>query len=48
MPIDWLRALGLKRGDSLEMIYNSVVLLKRPGRKLDLEMLRRELEELRP
>lgn len=44
LPPNWLRAFGIKVGDDVEVIYNSIVLIKPQGVKLDLEFLVKELK----
>jgi hypothetical protein len=46
LPLDWLRALKLDLGDTVDIIYGSVVLVKPQGLKLDFSLLKKELEML--
>lgn len=42
LPPNWLRAFNLKQGDTVELFYDSVVLIKPKNFKLDLEFLKKE------
>ena len=44
LPPDWLRAFNLERGDTVDVLYDSVVLIKPKGVKLDPEFLAKELK----
>lgn len=44
LPPHWLRALGLDAGDQLEVIYDSVILIKPIDEQIDIEILSRELQ----
>jgi antitoxin component of MazEF toxin-antitoxin module len=46
LPPDWLRALKLGIGDSVEMLYNFIVIIKPKNVKLDPVFLSKELEIL--
>lgn len=46
LPPDWLRALNLGVGDTVELLYDSVVIVKPKGVKLDPALLSKELEAL--
>lgn len=42
LPPDWLRMFNLDVGDDVEIIYNSIVIIKPKGFKLDLSFLKKE------
>jgi antitoxin component of MazEF toxin-antitoxin module len=42
LPPDWLRAFNINVGDDITMLYNSIVIVKPKGFKLDSEFLRKE------
>jgi len=42
LPPDWLRAFDINVGDDIVMLYNSIVIVKPKGFKLDSEFLRKE------
>jgi bifunctional DNA-binding transcriptional regulator/antitoxin component of YhaV-PrlF toxin-antitoxin module len=42
LPPNWVRAFNLKQGDVIELLYDSVVLIKPKDLKLDLEFLKKE------
>ena len=44
LPPDWLRAFNLDAKDSVEIVYNAVVIIKPKALKLDLEFLRKEFD----
>lgn len=44
LPPDWLRALNLDAKDTIEILYNAVVVVKPKSLKLDREFLRKEFE----
>lgn len=44
LPPDWIRIFGIKIGDSIEVLYNSIVIFKPPNLKLDPEFLRKEFD----
>lgn len=44
LPPDWLRMFNLDVGDDIDLIYNSIVILKPKGFKLDVEFLRKEFD----
>lgn len=44
LPPDWLRMFNLDVGDDIDLIYNSIVILKPKGFKLDAEFLRKEFD----
>jgi len=46
LPPDWLRALNLDVKDTVEVLYNFIVLIKPPGVKLDPAFMAKELEIL--
>lgn len=46
LPPDWLRALGLDVGSTVEVLYNFIVLIKPRGVKLDPAFMAKELEVL--
>lgn len=46
LPPDWLRALNLKVGDVVDLMYNSVVIIKSKGTKLDPALILKEIELL--
>ena len=48
LPPDWLAALGLDLGDAVDVIYDSIVLVKPQSMRLDLEFLVKELALLSP
>jgi antitoxin component of MazEF toxin-antitoxin module len=43
MPPDWLVASGLDVGDKIELIYDSVVVVKPVGMKVDPKLIAKEL-----
>jgi antitoxin component of MazEF toxin-antitoxin module len=46
LPPDWLRALRLDKGDTIEVLYDYIVLIKPKNVKFDLAFLSKELEIL--
>ena len=42
LPPDWLRAMGLKKGESVEVLYNSVVIIKPLQVTIDFDALKNE------
>ena len=44
LPPDWLRAMCLKKGEIVEVLYNSVVIVKPQGMEVDFDVLKREWE----
>ena len=42
LPPDWLRAFDINVGDDIVMLYNSIVIVKPKGFKLDSEFLKKE------
>jgi len=44
LPPDWLRAFDLETGDPVEILYNSIVIIKPIGFKLDPSFLRKEFD----
>jgi antitoxin component of MazEF toxin-antitoxin module len=48
MPPNWLCALGLDLGDTVELLYDSVVLIKPQDMRVDPELLVKELALLSP
>ncbi len=47
LPPDWLNALGLDNGSRLDLVYDSVVLVKPPSMDLDPTFLQREFALLK-
>ena len=47
LPPDWLRYYGLDRGDSVEMIYDGLIIIKPVGLPLTPEDLEVEVERLK-
>ena len=46
LPPDWLRTLKLKAGDSVELLCDSVVIVRRKEIEFDVEMLKTEIDTL--
>ena len=46
LPPDWLRALNLRLGDTIEVLYNFIVLIKPKGVPMDPAFLKKELDIL--
>lgn len=44
LPPDWLRAFGINVGDNVVMLYNSIVIIKPKGFKLDPDFLKKEFD----
>lgn len=44
LPPDWLRMFNLQIGDSVDIVYNSIVIIKPRGFQLDPEFLRKEFD----
>jgi len=44
LPPDWMRAFGINIGDTVEVLYDFVVLIKPKNLKLDPEFLSKELK----
>ena len=44
LPPDWLRIFNLDAGATVEMVYDSVIIIKPTDLKLDIEFLKKELE----
>jgi len=44
LPPDWLRMFGLNVGDSVDVFYNSIVIIKPKHFKLDSDFLKKEFE----
>ena len=42
LPPAWLRMFRLKAGDSIDVFYNSIVIIKPKGFKFDAEFLKKE------
>lgn len=45
LPADWLRALKLKPGDIVDVLYDSIIVIK-PRLPLDYGLMKKELEIL--
>jgi len=43
LPPDWMRAFGIDVGDTVELLYDIVVLIKPKNLKLDPDFLGKEL-----
>jgi antitoxin component of MazEF toxin-antitoxin module len=46
LPPDWLDAMGLSKGDDVQVIYDDVVVVKPLYVKVDPESVKKELEAL--
>lgn len=46
LPPNWLRAFNLDVGDRVEILYDSIVLIKAKDTKLDSNFLKKEFEIL--
>jgi hypothetical protein len=46
LPPDWLRGNNLDVGDKVDVLYDSIVIVKPFGFKLDLTFLRKEFVEI--
>jgi len=44
LPADWLRMFKLDIGDSVEIVYNSIVIIKPKGFKIDPDFLKKEFD----
>jgi len=44
LPPDWLRAFNINIGDTVEILYDFVILIKAKGIKLDPDFLSKELK----
>ena len=44
LPPDWLRMFKIDLGDTVEVIYDSIVIIKPPHLKLDPDFLKKELD----
>ena len=44
LPPDWLRAFNINIGDTVEILYDFVILIKPKGIKLDPDFLSKELK----
>lgn len=44
LPPDWLRMFKLEIGDKIDVIYNSIVIVKPKGFKIDADFLRKEFD----
>ncbi len=44
LPPDWMRFYGIEAGDRVEIVYNSVVLIKPIGLKIDQDLIRKEID----
>jgi len=44
LPPDWLRAFNIDVGDKIEVIYNSVIIIKPKSLSLDADFLKKELD----
>ena len=42
LPPDWLRIFNINVGDKVDVLYNSIVIVKPKGFKLDAEFLKKE------
>lgn len=42
LPPHWLRMFGIEIGDSVEILYNSIVIIKPPNLQLDSDFLKKE------
>ena len=42
LPPDWLRAFDINVGDDVTMLYNSIVIVKPKGFKIDEDFLKKE------
>lgn len=43
LPPHWLQAVGADVGDRLEIIYDSVILIKPVGERIEFDLLQKEL-----
>ena len=44
LPPDWARAFKIEVGDTVEVLYDSIIIIKPKGIELDPEFLRKEFE----
>ena len=44
LPPDWLRYYKIEAGDRVEVLYNTLVLIKPMGLKVDQDLLRKEVD----
>lgn len=44
LPPDWMRAFKIEIGDKVDVLYNSIVVIKPKGFRLDPEFLRKEFD----
>lgn len=44
LPPDWLRMFRIKLGDTVEILYNSIVIIKPKGFHLDPDFLKKEFD----
>ena len=44
LPPDWVRMFRLCVGDSVDVLYNSIVIIKPKGFKLDPDFLKKEFD----
>lgn len=44
LPPDWVRMFRIKIGDSIDVLYNSIVIIKPRGFQLDPEFLKKEFD----
>lgn len=44
LPPDWLRIFKLRAGDSVDLFYNTIVIIKPKGFRLDAEFLKKEFD----
>ena len=44
LPPDWLRMFNLQVGDNVDVIYNSIVIVKAKDFKIDPEFLKKEFQ----
>ena len=42
LPPDWLRMFRIKLGDTIDLIYDTIVIIKPQGFELDPEFLKKE------
>jgi len=46
IPADWAKAYGIEIGDTLEVLYGSVIIIKPVDLEIDLEVLLREFSPI--
>ncbi|UCE16212.1 MAG: hypothetical protein JSV12_00925 [Candidatus Bathyarchaeota archaeon] len=44
LPPDWLRMFKIGVGDTVEVLYNSIVIVKAKGFKIDSDFLKKEFD----